>query len=82
MKQIYQNNAVDYSDEGEQVKEIMMLTDYWYALGDLTPDQRHILELRVEGYSVREIAEKMSASVIFVRKALAVARERISFVLR
>ena len=51
------------------------------ALGRLRPAQRRMVELRVEGYEVAEIAQKTQRSKRTVERSLQQAREQLGSLL-
>jgi RNA polymerase sigma-70 factor (ECF subfamily) len=67
----------DISDEGEQAREIERDIDTFLALKRLPPKQREVMQMRMDGYSYEEIAEKMGISPRTVQKHIELASIRI-----
>lgn len=54
--------GIEISDNGESIKEIEDRVDVELVMKRLTPRQREVIQLRMDGYTYKEIAEKMGIS--------------------
>ena len=60
MKPIYSKDGIiDWTDEGEQAREIEISVDTQLLLKRLSGEQRKILELKSEGYNKTEISKEV-----------------------
>ncbi len=67
------------ADRNPTPEELNILVDYLaWILNHLNPAQREIIQLRLEGYTVAEIAERVQLSQRTVKRALARARQLAS----
>lgn len=54
--------GIEISDNGAAIQEIEDRVDFELALNKLTPRQREVIQMRTDGYSYKEIAEKLGIS--------------------
>ncbi len=67
------------ADRNPTPEELNILVDYLaWILNHLNPAQREIIQLRLEGYTVAEIADRVQLSQRTVKRALARARQLAS----
>ncbi len=67
------------ADRNPTPEELNILVDYLaWILNHLNPVQREIIQLRLEGYTVAEIADRVQLSQRTVKRALARARQLAS----
>ena len=70
--------TADLSDHSPTPEELNVMFDYLrWILDQLPAPQKRILQLRLEGYSIEEISERVSLSQRSVKRALARVRELV-----
>ena len=70
MKPVYNQNGtiIDFSDEGEQINEINNEIDLLWLIKKLPKDEQKIAKMISEGYTWREIKDKLKIGHLKIQR--------------
>jgi RNA polymerase sigma factor (sigma-70 family) len=80
MEPIYNKDTIDFSDEGEQAKNVESKVEVELLIKRFTPRQREILYMKLDGYTHEEIAKKLGISKKTVDREMSLVRKQCGII--